>query len=157
MWGGRNLYGHLMSTRIFTWVICKMFIWAPKMMHNIIQIHNNIAWDWQYYMEYSKIPSWSIWRREIFYGIMSIPHNIVMDLNNVMWHQLWPQFGFATNHVVKWAAWKKSPFKTHLPNATSKLIVPHTNRSMTCVNHIQVWDLKFEPTPLKGVINCGLL
>ena len=23
--------------------------------HNIIQIHNNVSWDWQYYIEYSRI------------------------------------------------------------------------------------------------------
>ena len=25
--------------------------------HNIIQIHNNLMWDWQYYVQYSHIPT----------------------------------------------------------------------------------------------------
>ena len=39
-------------------------------VHNIIQIHNNVLWDWQYFVEYS------------LYGMMDM--NIVMDLSNVM-------------------------------------------------------------------------
>jgi hypothetical protein len=48
--------------------------------HNIIQIHNNVSWDWQYSMEYSP---YSIYMWE-FLWILSVPHNVVMDLNNVM-------------------------------------------------------------------------
>ena len=44
-------------------------------IHNIIQIHNNIKWDWQYYTEYSPYSNW-MWR--IFYIIMSVPQNTVM-------------------------------------------------------------------------------
>ena len=49
--------------------------------HNMIQIHNNVLWDWQYYVEYSLHSIW-IWR--ILCRITSIPNNIVKDLNNVM-------------------------------------------------------------------------
>ena len=36
---------------------------------------------WQYSTIYSHIQT-NTW--EIFYGILSVPHNIIMDLNNVM-------------------------------------------------------------------------
>ena len=49
--------------------------------HNIIQIHNNVMWDSQYYAEY--VPH-LVWMWGIYYRIMSIPHNTVMDMNNVM-------------------------------------------------------------------------
>jgi hypothetical protein len=42
-----------------------------KLPHNIIQIHNNVMWDWQYYVEYS---TWNI-----LYNILSL-HNYVMDM-----------------------------------------------------------------------------
>jgi hypothetical protein len=54
-------------------------------MHdNIIQIHNSAMWDRQYSMEY--FPHSDImWKyMEIFCGILSVPHNTIMDLNNVM-------------------------------------------------------------------------
>jgi hypothetical protein len=43
---------------------------------------NNVLRDWHYAMEYSPYYVW-IW--EIFCGIMSVPHNIVKDPNNVMY------------------------------------------------------------------------
>ena len=49
--------------------------------HNIIQIHNNVLWDWQYSMEYSSYFSPNV---GIFHEILAVPHNIVMDLNNIM-------------------------------------------------------------------------
>ena len=42
--------------------------------HNIIQIQNNVMRDWQYSTKYSHI-------RVI---ILPVPHNIVLDMNNVM-------------------------------------------------------------------------
>ena len=39
-----------------TWGGFKSNIWLlnlfPKTDHNIIEIHNNVMWDWQYSMEY---------------------------------------------------------------------------------------------------------
>ena len=49
--------------------------------HNIIQIHNNVPWDWQYFIEYFLYLVW-MWGK--LCGILSFPHNIVMDMNNVM-------------------------------------------------------------------------
>ena len=49
--------------------------------HNIIHIQNIVLWEWQYSTKYSP-PSHCMW--DIFRIILSIPHNIVMDLNNVM-------------------------------------------------------------------------
>ena len=46
---------------------------------NIIFIHNNVLWDWQYYMEYSMCKNVGI-----FNGILAVPRNTIMDLNNVM-------------------------------------------------------------------------
>jgi hypothetical protein len=48
--------------------------------HNIIQIHNNVMWDWQYYVKYS--PTFKLNMR-IFLRILSVPDNTIMDLNNV--------------------------------------------------------------------------
>jgi hypothetical protein len=50
-------------------------------MHNFIQSHNNVMPEWQYYEEYS---SHLDWRWGISNGILSIPRNIVMALNNIM-------------------------------------------------------------------------
>jgi hypothetical protein len=51
------------------------------MHHNIIQIHNNVMWDWQYSTWYLD----GMWEYHgIFCGILSVSHNIVMDLNYVM-------------------------------------------------------------------------
>ena len=49
--------------------------------HNIIWNLNNILWDWQYFSEYSPHSAW-MWG--IFRRILSVRHNIVLDLNNVM-------------------------------------------------------------------------
>ena len=43
-----------------------------KYQHNIIQVHNNVMWDWMW--EYLGI----------ICGILLVPHNIVMDMNNVV-------------------------------------------------------------------------
>ena len=50
-------------------------------VHNITQLHKNDMWDLQYYAKYSPYFIW-IWRN--FHGMLSIPHNIDMDLNNIM-------------------------------------------------------------------------
>jgi hypothetical protein len=49
--------------------------------HNIIQIHNKVLWDWQYFADYS---SHSDWMWVIFCKILSVPQNTVMNLNIVM-------------------------------------------------------------------------
>ena len=33
---------------------CLLILW-PLDLHNIIQIHNSVLWDWKYYVEYSTI------------------------------------------------------------------------------------------------------
>jgi hypothetical protein len=49
---------------------------------NIIQIHNNGMWDWQYFAEYSHIQAkCGKYSTEL---IMSVPQNIVMDMNYIM-------------------------------------------------------------------------
>ena len=48
--------------------------------HYIIQIHNSVLWNWQYFVEYSPH---SIWMWRIFHIILAVPHNIVMDMYNV--------------------------------------------------------------------------
>ena len=52
-----------------------------KRWHNLIKIHNNVLWDWKYFAKYS---SHSPLNKRIFHRIMSIPQNIVMDMNNIM-------------------------------------------------------------------------
>ena len=49
--------------------------------HNIIQIHNNVLCDWQYYVEY---PIISYLMCGIFRKILSVPHNININMNIVM-------------------------------------------------------------------------
>ena len=49
--------------------------------HSIIQIHNNIMWDWQYTTKYS---IYSYWLWEKFHMTLSFPHNTIMNLNDVM-------------------------------------------------------------------------
>ena len=58
-----------------------------KTIYNIIQIHNSFLWDWQYSIKYSQMFIHSTWMWEyprLFFGILLVPQNIVMDLNNVM-------------------------------------------------------------------------
>ena len=50
-------------------------------VHNIIQIHNNALWDWQYFTKYSSHSGW-MWK--ISCRILSIPMNTLMNLNYVM-------------------------------------------------------------------------
>ena len=49
--------------------------------HNIIQIHKNVLWDSQYF---AKKPLTFCLHDEMFCKILSVPQNIVMDMNNVM-------------------------------------------------------------------------
>ena len=49
--------------------------------HNSVQIHSNVLGDWHYSTNYSP---YSIWVWGIFRGIMSVPQNIVMNMNNVI-------------------------------------------------------------------------
>ena len=54
-------------------------------LHNIVQIHNNVIWDWQYSTKHSPHSvECSDWIWKILCGILSVPRNIVMNLNNVM-------------------------------------------------------------------------
>ena len=52
-----------------------------KCLHNISMIHNNILWDWQYFMEYSPhlVCMWG-W----CYIILLVPQNSVIIINNFM-------------------------------------------------------------------------
>ena len=54
-------------------------------LHNIIQIHNNVLWDWQYYAKYS---TYSYWMWELFCMTLSDPRKIVMNMNNAMCHKV---------------------------------------------------------------------
>ena len=56
-----------------------MFSFKVK-FHNIIQIHNNVLWDWQYSTRYYRM--WEIYGNILWN--FPTPHKIVMDLNNVM-------------------------------------------------------------------------
>ena len=59
-----------------------MFLGAlANLDYNIIQIHNNVMWDWEYFAEYS---SHCDRMYRIFFIILLVPQNIVMDLNDVM-------------------------------------------------------------------------
>ena len=53
-------------------------------LYNIIQIHNNVLWDWQYFMEYFYVLFECGECSGISSVILSVPLNIVMDLNNVI-------------------------------------------------------------------------
>ena len=61
----------------------KIALWyfVKDRCHNIFHIHNNVLQDWQYSAEYFTIQTKY---EEYFAELLSIPHNIVMDLNNVM-------------------------------------------------------------------------
>ena len=67
-------------------------LWRLTPRHNIVHIHNSMLWNWQLSTEYSPHSNW-MWR--IFYIIILVPCNTVMDLNNVMessmyYSSLWP-------------------------------------------------------------------
>ena len=48
---------------------------------NIIQIHNNVLWDWKHSTKYSP-------HSRIFHGILSVPQNIVMWCRTNIQHKL---------------------------------------------------------------------
>ena len=48
----------------------------------IIKIHNNVPWDWKYSTQYPQIFYIGMYMR-IFHGIVLVPQNIVMDMNNI--------------------------------------------------------------------------
>ena len=50
-------------------------------LHNIIQTHHNVLWDWQYFVTYSIVQSEC---EEYFAEYCHLPHNIVMDRNDVL-------------------------------------------------------------------------
>ena len=66
-------------------IVKKVFEEIKEFIHNIIQFHNNVMWDWQYSTKYSSY-SYLIW--EMFYIILSVQCSIVMDMNNVMLYPL---------------------------------------------------------------------
>ena len=49
--------------------------------HNIIQIHNNVTWDWKIF--YKIFSTFRLIYENILYNI-PVPHNIVMNLHNVI-------------------------------------------------------------------------
>ena len=51
------------------------------MHHNIIKIHKIVLWDCQYSTKY---PPYPVWTRKIISEKLSVPQNIVMDMNDVM-------------------------------------------------------------------------
>ena len=55
-------------------------------MHNIIQIHNNVMWDRQYFIKYSSNSQKCKKYSKLFHEILSIPQNTVIDMTNVMWY-----------------------------------------------------------------------
>ena len=85
-----------------SWLVCEVALkllaqflrtkftyWSRISPSNIMYpqhyIHNNVLWDRQYSSEYSHIQTEHEKSLEILCGILSIPLNIVMDLNNDMW------------------------------------------------------------------------
>ena len=72
--------------------------------HNIIHIHNNVLRDRQYFMGYSIIPTeWGTFRRWL-----SVPRNIVMDLNNVM------EATYILTHInVSFKFWEETILSKH--------------------------------------------
>ena len=79
----------------------KQIVLSSKYVHNIIQIHSNVMWDSQYFVEYFTIQpeckeyfvGLTIFCKifltfklndEIFYRILSVPHNTTMNMNNVL-------------------------------------------------------------------------
>ena len=78
----------LANTRISTGYAHSLFLTTnfpcrsiKRRRHNINQIHNNVLWDGHYTTECSPNSDW-LW--EIFRGILLVPHDIVIDMNNVV-------------------------------------------------------------------------
>ena len=82
---------------------------ASLYVHNIIRIHSGVMWDWHYAMEYSYIfPHIQFECRTylgIFHGILSVPQNIVMDMNNAMYLLITPTLSYGPvpfEHKCSW-------------------------------------------------------
>ena len=54
--------------------------------HNVVHIHNNAMHAWQYHVEYSIVHSY--WTQGMFRKIMSVPHDVVMDMKNATHRRL---------------------------------------------------------------------
>ena len=77
---------HFTSTPCFTKFFFYIFFIFLTTNLTFIHIHNNVLWDCQYVMEYSLIFLCAIWMWEyhgLFHGIVSVPQNALMYLNNV--------------------------------------------------------------------------
>ena len=73
---------------------------SKSAMRNVIKIHSNAMWEWRYLTEYIRIFSHSILHVENIHEChvehLSIPQNVVMNLNNVVWNLCYHtvQFGW---------------------------------------------------------------
>ena len=115
-----------------------MYVLRPMqyfIRHNIIRIHNNVLWDWQYATKYSWIfLTFSLNVR------MSIPQNIVMDLNNVMEaHGIY----IHSSIVDEGALAKTSPLYHWGPNEERGIYRMHSS-NMKAMKKYTAWSLLFE-------------
>ena len=77
------IYHNILQAIPFIFFIYTLSTIQLAPIHNITHNLNNVMWDWQYYVKYSSHLAW-IWG--IFHIILSVPQNIVLDLNNVCHH-----------------------------------------------------------------------
>ena len=90
------------STSDIVWCHYYHIVYASSQSHrlNIIQSHNNILRDWQYFAKYFSHSNW-MWR--IFVWILSVPQNIVMALNQWMGEFMgWLKFLPFFPHIFWW-------------------------------------------------------
>ena len=104
-------------------------LWNIPHIQIQIQIHNNLMWDWHYSMEYPphsnsnsnsqqcyvgltlfyRIFLTSVWMWGIFCIILSVPQNIVMDVNDVVknWSLSYTRTGWVWE-IIGWS-WRPQP------------------------------------------------
>jgi len=88
---------------------------------NIIQIHNNVLWKWNYSTNYSLLFSTFSLKlgniRKIFNGMLLVPRNIVMELNNVIF-LLWSQCAIIFMYSSRFSVVRKHVLE-HTPNVSN--------------------------------------
>ena len=81
-------------------------------LHNIIiQIHNNVMWDWRYATNIPDIqPKWG---PGAFCGILSVPQNIVLNLNNAQCPLPIVPKSHREHEHIRWEDYKCNKLRQH--------------------------------------------
>ena len=113
--------------------------------HNIIQIHNNVLWDWQYYAEYGLVITWRFINSSLW------PLMVFLHLNSAF--EPWNDNLFYSQLVIGW-----SNFQNGIFNSTYIIygVMHWPKLSFTCewLSKTSSQDMWIAPNPMHYIIYC---